>query len=80
MTVLIIPFRNKTQIHSQDTSWRHSGISPWKCHLGKQSLLKFARYYFQSIAVGEKTGARQQLVSLFSTPTVTTDGWVMGSL
>lgn len=79
ITVFIIPFRNKTEIHSQDTSWRHSGISPWKYHLGKQSLLKFAHYYLQSIAVREKTGARQQLVSLFSTPTVTTDGWVIGS-
>lgn len=62
ITVFIIPFRSKTKIHSQDTNWRRSGISPWKYHLGEQSLLKFAHYYIQSIAVGEKTGARRQLV------------------
>lgn len=76
ITLFIIPFRSKTEIHSQDTSWRHSGISPWKYHLGKQSLLKFAHYYLQSSAVWEKTGARRQPVSLFLHPqSQQMDGW-----
>lgn len=49
-------------------------IPSWKAKLAEVCSLLSSEHCCQ-----EKTGARRQLVSVFS-PTVTTDGWVIGSL